>query len=128
MDNSEEDMIQPHTRLKVADNTGAKVVECIKVIGGAGKYGRLGDLIVVSVKEALPRGVVKKKDVLRAVIVRQKSPYKRADGTYLKFDENAVVLLNKDGTIKGTRIFGPVPAELKERGFGKIISLAKEVV
>lgn len=116
------------TILNVADNTGAKRIMCIRVIGGAGKYARIADVIVASVKQVIPRGMVKKKDVVRAVIVRQKKEFKRKDGSYLRFDENAAVIINKDSTIKGTRIFGPIPAELKEKGYGKIISLAKEVV
>ncbi|KKW36912.1 MAG: 50S ribosomal protein L14 [Candidatus Giovannonibacteria bacterium GW2011_GWA2_53_7] len=121
-------MIQMRSMLKVADNTGAKLVQCIKVLGGTRRrYARLGDIVVVSVKVAEPRKIVKKKDVLRAVIIRQRSPYRRKDGSYLRFDENAVVIL--EGTEpKGGRIFGPVPRELRERGFIKIISLAPEVV
>lgn len=121
-------MIQPRTRLKVADNTGAKEIMCIKVIGGAGNVGSLGDLIVASVKIVTPQSLVKKKEVTRAVIVRQKKEYKRKDGTYIRFDENAAVLLNPDGSLRGTRILGPIPRELKEKGFEKIISLATEVV
>lgn len=114
--------------LKVADNTGAKLVQCIKVLGGTRhRYARLGDLVVVSVKQAEPRKAVKKKEVLRAVVVRQRAPFRRKDGSYLRFDDNAVVLL--DGLEpKGGRIFGPVPRELREKGFLKIISLAPEVV
>ena len=121
-------MIQMRSMLKVADNTGAKLVQCIKVLGGTRRrYARLGDIVVVSVKVAEPRKIVKKKDVLRAVIIRQRSPYRRKDGSYLRFDENAVVIL--EGTEpKGGRIFGPVPRELRERGFIKIISLAPEVL
>ena len=121
-------MIQMRSMLKVADNSGAKLVQCIKVLGGTRRrYARLGDIVVVSVKAAEPRKIVKKKDVLRAVIVRQRSPYRRQDGSYLRFDENAVVIL--EGTEpKGGRIFGPVPRELRQRGFIKIISLAPEVV
>jgi len=121
-------MVQPQTQLKVADNSGAKLIMCIKAIGGAGKYAKIGDVIVASVKEAIPRSGVKKKEIVKAVIVRQKKTYKRADGTYVRFSENAAVLINKDGTPRGTRIFGPIPRELKTRGFSKIISLAKEVV
>jgi large subunit ribosomal protein L14 len=121
-------MIQVETKLKVADNTGAKVVQCIKVLGGSRKrYAGIGDVIVVSVKEALPHGQIKKKSVNKAVVVRQKNNFRRADGSYIKFDENAVVII--DGLIpKGTRIFGPVTRELREKGFTKIISLAKEVL
>ena len=121
-------MIQPQTRLKVADNSGAKEIMCIRVVAGAGKYAQIGDTIVASVKEAMPRSSVKKKEIVRAVIARQKKEYRRKDGSYVRFDENAAVLINKDGTLRGTRIFGPVPMELKEKGFSKIISLAKEVV
>ncbi len=114
--------------LKVADNTGAKLVQCIKVLGGTRKrYAQLGDIIVISVKEAEPRKIVKKKEVLKAVVVRQRAPFRRKDGSYVRFDENAVVIL--DGLEpKGGRIFGPVPRELREKGFMKIISLAPEVV
>jgi len=121
-------MIQPRSMLNVADNAGAKLVQCIKVLGGSKRrYARLGDIIVVSVKVAEPRKAVKKKDVLKAVIVRQKAPYRRKDGSYIKFDENAVVIV--DGVEpKGGRIFGPIPRELRERGFNKIISLAPEVI
>ena len=121
-------MIQPRSMLKVADNTGAKLVQCIKVLGGTRRrYARLGDIIVVSVKSAEPRKQVKKKEVLRAVVVRARAPCRRADGSYVRFDENAVVIL--EGTEpKGGRIFGPVPRELRDKGFLKIISLAPEVV
>ena len=121
-------MIQLRTMLNVADNSGAKLVQCIKVLGGSGrKIAQVGDIIVVSVKEAEPRKSVHKKDVLRAVIVRQRKEFKRKDGTYLRFGDNAVVLVdNKDP--KGGRIFGPIPRELKEKGFDRIISLAEEVV
>lgn len=121
-------MIQPQTRLKVADNSGARELMCIKVVGGAGRYAQIGDTVVASVKKAIPKSGVKKKEVVRALIVRQKKEYKRKDGTYIRFDENAAVLINKDDTPRGTRIFGPVPRELKEKGFSKIISLAPEVV
>lgn len=121
-------MIQPRSMLSVADNTGAKVIQCIKVLGGSRRrYAQLGDIIVGSVKEAEPRKVVKKKDVVRAVIVRQKAPFRRADGSTIRFDENAAVILEGKEP-KGGRIFGPVPRELRERGFLKIISLASEVV
>ncbi|MEK7565386.1 MAG: 50S ribosomal protein L14 [Patescibacteria group bacterium] len=121
-------MIQLRTMLNVADNSGAKLVQCIKVLGGSGrKIAQVGDIIVVSVKEAEPRKSVHKKDVLRAVIVRQRKEFKRKDGTYLRFGDNAVVLVdNKEP--KGGRIFGPIPRELKEKGFDRIISLAEEVV
>jgi len=120
-------MIQAETRLKVADNTGAKIIECFKVLGGTRRrYAQVGDIIVASVKVAEPRGMVKKKDVVKAVIVRQKKALRRKDGSYIKFDENAAVIL--EGTEpKGTRIFGPIAREVRERGFLKIASLAPEV-
>lgn len=115
--------------LNVADNTGAKLVSCIKVLGGTRRrYARLGDIIVVSVKNAEPRKLAKKKDVLKAVVVRQRAPFRRADGSYIRFDDNAVVIIDDKGEPKGGRIFGPVPRELRERGFTKIISLAPEVI
>ncbi len=121
-------MIQTRSMLNVADNTGAKLVQCIKVLGGTRRrYAQIGDVIVVSVKKAEPRKIAKKKDVLRAVIVRQRNPYRRPDGSYLRFDENAVVILDGNEP-KGGVIFGPVPRELRDRGFLKIISLAPEVV
>ena len=122
-------MIQPESKLKVADNTGAKMVKCIKVLGGSKRrYARIGDLIVVSVKEASPKGVVKKKTVQRAVVVRQVKEFSRKDGSSIKFDENAVVIVDKDKQPKGTRVFGPVARELRERGYQKIISQAPEVL
>ncbi len=121
-------MIQARSMLQVADNSGARLIQCIKILGGTRhRYGRIGDIIVASVKVAEPRKTVKKKDVVRAVIVRQRAAFRRADGTYIRFDDNAAVIV--DGVEpKGGRIFGPVPRELKERGFVKIISLAPEVV
>jgi len=121
-------MIQTETRLKVADNSGAKIIECFKVLGGSRKrYAKIGDIVVASVKVAAPRGLVKKGDKVRAVIVRQKKELRRKDGSYIRFDENAAVIL--DGTDpKGTRIFGPIAREIREKGFNKIISLALEVV
>ena len=122
-------MIQQETRLRVADNTGAKSVLCIKVLGGSGrKYARLGDLIVVSVKKAIPGGVVKKGDVSTAVIVRTKKELRRKDGSYIRFDENAAVLLDGNKEPKGTRVFGPVARELREKKYMKILSLAPEVI
>lgn len=122
-------MIQPETVLKVADNTGAKVVKCIKVLGGSKRrYARIGDLVVVAVKEASPKGVVKKKAVERAVVVRQVKELSRKDGSCIRFDENAVVIVDKDKLPKGTRVFGPVAKELREHGFQKIISLAQDVL
>ncbi|OHA09551.1 MAG: 50S ribosomal protein L14 [Candidatus Sungbacteria bacterium RIFCSPLOWO2_01_FULL_60_25] len=121
-------MIQTRSMLKVADNSGAKQLQVIRVLGGSRRrYAELGDIIVAAVKIAEPRKVVKKKDVVRAVIVRQKKAFRRKDGTYIRFDENAAVVL--DGTEpKGGRIFGPVARELRDRGFTKIVSLAPEVV
>ena len=122
-------MIQAESRLKVADNTGAKIVQCIKVLGGSKrKYARIGDIITVSVKEAAPRGVVKKKSIQQAVIVRQRKEMGRKDGSYIRFDENAVVIVNPEKQPKATRVFGPVAKELRERGYQKIISLAPEVL
>jgi len=122
-------MIQAESRLKVADNTGAKEVLCIKVLGGSKRrYAQVGDVIIVSIKEAAPRGVVKKKSVERAVIVRQTKEIGRADGSFIRFDENAVVIVNKDNVPKGTRVFGPVARELRDKGFQKIISLAPDVL
>ncbi|NDC88435.1 MAG: 50S ribosomal protein L14 [Bacteroidetes bacterium] len=122
-------MIQQESRLKVADNSGAKEVLCIRVLGGSGRrYARIGDQIVVSVKSAIPGGNVKKGEVSRAVVVRTKKEYRRADGSYIRFDENAAVLLNAQGEPRGTRIFGPVARELRERDFMRIVSLAPEVL
>lgn len=122
-------MIQDMTRLRVADNTGAKLVQCIKVLGGSHRrYAQVGDVIVIAVKSATPKGVVKKKAVLRAVIVRQKATIRRKDGSCLRFDENSVVIINEDGQPKGTRVFGPIARELRAKGFQKIISLAPEVL
>ena len=122
-------MIQQESKLKVADNSGAKLVQCIKVLGGSKRrYARIGDIIVVSIKEAVPRGIVKKKAVERAVVVRTKKAMGRKDGSYIRFDENAVVIINKDNQPKGTRVFGPVGRELRDKGYTKIISLAPEVL
>lgn len=122
-------MIQQETRLRVADNSGAKELLCIRVLGDSGRrYARIGDLITASVKSATPSGGVKKKSVVQAVIVRTKDSIKRSDGSTLRFDENAAVILGDDGNPRATRIFGPVPRELRERGQGKIISLAPEVL
>lgn len=121
-------MIQHRTMLKVADNTGARVLQCINVLGGSGKrYARLGDMIVATVKLAEPRKLVKKKDVVRAVIVRQRAPYRRKDGTYIRFDDNAAVIVEGKEP-RGGRVFGPIPREIRERGFIKIASLATELV
>ena len=122
-------MIQQESRLTVADNSGAKEVLCIRVLGGTGKrYATIGDKIIVSVKNALPSGNIKKGTVSRAVVVRTKKEIRRNDGSYIRFDDNAVVLLNTAGEIIGTRIFGPVARELREKQFMKIISLAPEVL
>lgn len=122
-------MIQQESRLKVADNSGAKEVLCIRVLGGtARRYASVGDKIVVSVKEAMPSGNVKKGTVSKAVVVRTKKEIRRTDGSYIRFDENAVVLLNAAGDLRGTRIFGPVARELREKDFMKIVSLAPEVL
>ena len=122
-------MIQQQTYLKVADNTGAKEIMCIRVLGGSGRrYANIGDVIVASVKKAAPGGVVKKGDVVKAVVVRTVSGVRRDDGTYIRFDENAAVLIKEDKTPRGTRIFGPVARELREKQFMKIVSLAPEVL
>jgi large subunit ribosomal protein L14 len=122
-------MIQVQTRLKAADNTGARQLMCINVLGGTGRrYARVGDVIVASVKRAIPNAGVKKGDVVRAVIVRCAQPYRRPDGSYIRFDENAAVILTDKNNPKGTRIFGPVARELREKNFTKIISLAPEVL
>lgn len=122
-------MIQAETRLKVADNSGAKDILCIKVLGGSRRrYAGIGDIITASVKSALPGAGVKKKEVVRAVIVRTVKETKRPDGSSIRFDENAAVLINKDGQPRGTRIFGPVARELRDSGYMKIISLAPEVL
>jgi large subunit ribosomal protein L14 len=122
-------MIQTYTRLKAADNTGAREIMCINVLGGTRKkYARIGDVIVASVKKAIPRGAVKEGDVVRAVIIRCAQTYRRPDGSYIKFDENAAVILTDKNNPKGTRIFGPVARELRDKNFAKIISLAPEVV
>lgn len=122
-------MIQSYTRLKAADNTGARQLMCINVLGGTRKkYARLGDIIVASVKKATPGGIVKKGEVVRAVIIRSAQPCRRLDGSYIKFDENAAVILTDKNNPKGTRIFGPVARELREKNYTKIISLAPEVL
>ncbi len=122
-------MIQVQTMLAVADNTGARRLMCIRVLGGAvHRYAGLGDVIVCTVKEAAPGGVVKKGDVVRAVVVRTKKEARRPDGSYIKFDENAAVIIKEDQSPRGTRIFGPVARELRDRNFMKIISLAPEVI
>ena len=122
-------MIQQETFLKVADNTGAKEIKCIRVLGGSGrKYGNIGDVIVASVRKSTPGGQVKKGEVVKAVIVRSAKGVRRADGTYVRFDENAAVLIKDDKNPRGTRIFGPVARELRDKDYMKILSLAPEVV
>ncbi len=122
-------MIQQQTYLKVADNTGAKEIMCIRVLGGSGRrYANIGDVIVASVKKAAPGGVVKKGDVVKAVVVRTVRGVRRDDGTYIRFDENAAVLIKEDKTPRGTRIFGPVARELRDKDYMKILSLAPEVL
>lgn len=122
-------MIQPQTRLKVADNTGAKEIMCIRILGGsAKKYAEVGDIIKASVKQAQPNGAVKKGEVVNAVIVRTAKEYGRPDGSYIRFDDNAAVIISTGNNPRGTRIFGPVARELRERNFMKIISLAPEVL
>ncbi len=122
-------MVQQQSILKVADNTGAKEIMCIRCLGGSyRKYAGVGDIIIASVKTATPGGVVKKGEVVKAVVVRTKKPIRRPDGSYLRFDENAAVIIREDGTPKGTRIFGPVARELREKDYLKILSLAPEVL
>lgn len=122
-------MIQQESRLRVADNSGAKEILTIRVLGGSGRrYAGIGDVIVATVKDAIPGGNVKKGEVVKAVIVRTKKPVRRVDGSYIKFDENAAVILKSDGEPRGTRIFGPIGRELREKRFMKIISLAPEVL
>ncbi len=123
-------MIQPQTMLKVADNSGAKMIQCFKVLGGSKRrYAQIGDVVVAAVKEAEPRKPVKKHDVVRAVVVRQKKAYRRSDGSYIRFDENAAVILDgQTKSPKGGRVFGPIPRELREKGFDKIIGISRELV
>ena len=122
-------MVQMESYLKVADNTGAKEIHCIRVLGGSRrKYGNIGDVIVASVRKAAPGGTVKKGDVVKAVIVRTKRGVRREDGSYVRFDENAAVIIKEDRNPKGTRIFGPVARELREKDYMKILSLAPEVI
>ncbi|MDP2892144.1 MAG: 50S ribosomal protein L14 [Bacillota bacterium] len=122
-------MIQPQTRLKVADNTGAKVIQCIRVLGGSfHRSANIGDVIIASVKTAAPGGVVKKKEVVMAVIVRSVKGVRRADGSHIRFDDNAAVIITSDKQPRGTRIFGPVARELREKDYMKIVSLAPEVL
>jgi len=123
-------MIQDQTMLNVADNSGAKVVQCFKVLGGSRRrYAQLGDIIVSAVKKAEPRKIVKKHDKVRAVIVRQRRPFRRKDGSYISFEDNAVIVLDgKTKNPKGSRVFGPIPREIKEKGFDKIAGLAREII
>ncbi len=122
-------MIQERSILKVADNSGAKTVRCFRVLGGSRKrYAEVGDIIIASVQVAEPRKQVKKKDIVKAVVVRQKKPLRRSDGSYIRFDDNAVVLLNDKKEPIGTRLFGPLPREVKERGFEAVMQLAEEVL
>ncbi len=122
-------MIQQETRIRVADNTGAKELLCIRVLGGSGRrYAGIGDVIVATVKDAIPGGAVKKGDVVKAVVVRTHKERRRPDGSYIRFDDNAAVILKNDGEPRGTRIFGPVGRELREKRFMKIVSLAPEVI
>lgn len=122
-------MLQQQSYMKVADNTGAKELMCIRVLGGTGRrYARIGDVVVCTVKKAIPGGAVKKGEIVKAVVVRTVQGHRRADGSYVKFDENAAVLLNEDNSPRGTRIFGPVARELREKDYMKILSLAPEVV
>jgi len=122
-------MIQERSILKVADNSGAKVIRCFRILGGTRhRYAKIGDLIVASVQEVEPRKAVKKKEIVRAVIARTKNSLRRSDGSYIRFDENAAILVNPKKEPRATRIFGPIPRELKERGFEKIVMMAEEVV
>ncbi len=122
-------MIQTYTRLKVADNTGAREIMCFNILGGSHKrYAHIGDIIVASVKKAVPQGAVKKGEIVKAVVVRTTRPYRRIDGSYIRFDDNAAVILSENDNPKGTRIFGPVARELREKNFTKIVSLAPEVL
>jgi large subunit ribosomal protein L14 len=121
-------MIYPQTMLTVADNTGARKVMCIRVLGGNKKYAGIGDTIIAVVKEALPNMPVKRSDVVRAIIVRTKKSVRRQDGMYIRFDDNAVVLVNMDNNPRGTRVFGPVAREIRDKNFSKIVSLAPEVL
>jgi large subunit ribosomal protein L14 len=122
-------MIQEESRLKVADNTGVRIIKCFKILGGSyRRYGYIGDIIVASVKDAIPTSQIKKGEVVRAVIIRTKKEYRRKDGSYIRFDDNAAVLIDNQNNPRGTRVFGPVPRELREKNFTKILSLAPEVL
>ena len=129
MESDKKNMIQPRTMLKVADNSGAKLIQCIRVLGGTRRrYAQIGDIIVGTVKEAEPRRPIKKHDIVKAVIARQKKSYRRKDGSYIRFDDNAVVVLDVGKNPKGGRIFGPIARELKEKDFEKIVNLATDIV
>ena len=122
-------MIQERSILNVADNSGAKIIRCFRILGGTRRrYAGIGDVIVASVQKAEPRKAVKKKDIIRAVIIRQKQPLRRADGSYVRFDENAAILIDAKREPRATRIFGPIPREIKEKGFEKILTMAEEIV
>ena len=121
-------MIYPQTMLTVADNTGAKKIMCIRVLGGNRKYGKIGDTIIAVVKEAIPNMPIKKSDVIRAIIVRTSKTIGRADGMYIRFDDNAAVIVNMENNPRGTRVFGPVAREIRDKNFSKIVSLAPEVL
>lgn len=122
-------MIQLRTMLKVADNSGAKIVQCFKVLGGSRRrYAQIGDIVIASVRLAEPRKSLKRKDIVRCLVIRQKKPYRRKDGSYIRFDENAVVIINEKKQPLGTRIFGPLPREIKEKGFEEVANLALELV
>jgi large subunit ribosomal protein L14 len=121
-------MIYPQTMLTVADNTGAKKIMCIRVLGGNKKYAEIGEIIIAVVKEAIPNMPVKRSDVIRAIIVRTKKTIRRQDGMYIRFDDNAAVIVNNDNNPRGTRVFGPVAREIREKNFSKIVSLAPEVL
>ena len=122
-------MIQERSIIKVADNSGAKIIRCFRVLGGSRKrYSRIGEIIIASVQVAEPRKAIKKKDIVKAVIVRQRNPIRRPDGSYLRFDENAAVIIDEKMEPKATRIFGPIPREIKDKGFATIFSMAEEIV
>jgi large subunit ribosomal protein L14 len=122
-------MICEETMLKVVDNTGAKIIQCFRILGGTKrKYARIGDIIIASVKKAEPRRLVKKHEIVKAIIVRQKKEYKRKDGSYVRFDENAAVIIDEKKEPRGNRIFGPIPREIEEKGFVKISSLASDII
>lgn len=121
-------MIYPHTILEIADNTGAKKIMCIRILGSNKKYAEIGDIIIAVVKEALPNMIIKRSDIVRAIIVRTKKTIRRSDGMYIRFDDNAAVIVNNENNPKGTRVFGPVSREIREKNLLKIVSLAPEVL